>query len=335
MTGVTGSGPWPGTDPLEAQAAVLGDLVAAPSDVTGLPFAPVLVDRRPWADLVGRGVALLVDLPAELGPHGWRLTARPGHDLVRARSALRDDLDALAVAAHGYTGPLVVPVLGPLSLAAVLALAGGERVVSDPSALRDLADSLAAGLAEHLAALVRAVPGALPQVLLREGELARVLAAGVPTFSGRATLRSVSREVAGSRLAAVVVAARAAGATTVAVGGGSSSSMIGPVVDAAADAVVLEVDGVNEHGWETVAEAVEQGMRVWAEVPPPGAGARPDGAAAADALIRPWRRVGLPAAGLADAVLVAPPTGVWTPEGARAALAHTVTAARIVAEAAA
>jgi len=107
------------------------------------------------------------------------------------------------------------------------------------------------------------------------------------------------------------------------------------VVDAAADAVVLEVDGVNEHGWETVAEAVEQGMRVWAEVPPPGAGARPDGAAAADALIRPWRRVGLPAAGLADAVLVAPPTGVWTPEGARAALAHTVTAARIVAEAAA
>jgi len=47
MTGVTGSGPWPGTDPLEAQAAVLGDLVGVPSDVTGLPFAPVLVDRRP------------------------------------------------------------------------------------------------------------------------------------------------------------------------------------------------------------------------------------------------------------------------------------------------
>jgi hypothetical protein len=48
----------------------------------------------------------------------------------------------------------------------------------------------------------------------------------------------------------------------------------------------------------------------------------------------PWSRVGLPAAGLRDVVLVAPP-GARTPDEARAALRTTLTGARILAERAA
>ncbi len=68
---VTGIGSLPGTDPAEAAALVLGEL-------PDLPHLPELPARGPGADMVGRGAALLVDLPVELVPSGWRLTARPG-----------------------------------------------------------------------------------------------------------------------------------------------------------------------------------------------------------------------------------------------------------------
>lgn len=333
MTAVTGAGAWPGSEPLEALTMVVGDLTDTPAGVDGLPFAAVLVDRGPRSDLVARSLAMLVDLPAELGPHGWKLADHVSGDLTRARAFVRQDLDALAVAAHGYAGPFVVPVLGPFSLAARVDLARGDRVVSDPSAVRDVADSLGAGLDEHLAAIARAVPGARPWLLLHEPLLAQAAAGVLPTFSGRGQLRAVPGPVVVERLASVVGAARAAGAAGVTVHVGQGWAVLGAAGAAGADAVGLDVGTLPAAAWEKVAQAIEGGTEFWAGLPPATASQRAgkDAAGHAETLVGPWRRVGLPVAGLAEAVLVAGrPDGAWTPDNARAALGDAVRAARTV-----
>ncbi|AEI12912.1 uroporphyrinogen decarboxylase/cobalamine-independent methonine synthase family protein [Cellulomonas gilvus] len=333
MIGVTGTGDWPGLDVLEAQQVAVGDLVDAPEGVQGLPFVVHLPERGPLGTLVGRALAMLVDLPAELGPHGWKLADRPGADLARGRALLREDGDALAVAGHGYAGPLVVPVLGPVTLAASVYLARGDRVLADAGAFRELTQSLAAGVAEHLAALVRAVPGAVPRVLVHEPLLAPATAGVLPTFSGYARLRSVPGPLAAERIGEVVRATRAAGAEDVAVHGGAAWSTVSTIAGTGADGLAIEVAGLGEAGWERVAAVVEDGLRLWAHLPPQASSqcAGPDAVGQARTLTAPWRSVGLPAAGLADVVLLAGPSE-GTPDQARGALAGVVRAARAVAE---
>ncbi|WP_028048845.1 hypothetical protein [Cellulomonas sp. URHD0024] len=332
---VTGSGPWPGSDALEAQSVVVGDLLDTPSEVLGIPFAVSLAARGPWSDLVGRASALLADLPTELGPHGWKLADRPGRDLARAQAFGREDLDALAVAAHGYAGPLVVPVLGPLTLAASLYLSRGDRVLSDSGAVRELAASLSDGIGAHLASLARAVPGAVPTVLLHEPLLAQVMAGVLPSFSGYSALRSVPGPVAAGHLSAVATGLRASGAESVIVHGGSAWSSLGAIRAAGADGFALAVTALDERSWERVAEVVEGGLAFWPELPPQASSqcAGPDVAGQADLLLRPWRSVGLPSSRLRDVVLLAgDATGVGSPDDARAVLAGLVRAARLVAE---
>jgi hypothetical protein len=87
----------PGADPAEAMRIILGEL-------PGLPHLAELPARGPGAGLTGRTAALLVDLPVETTPGGWRFTSRPGRDLSRARDLLAADLDALAETAGEYAG---------------------------------------------------------------------------------------------------------------------------------------------------------------------------------------------------------------------------------------
>ncbi len=96
----TGIGSWPGTDVRAAIRATFDDLGEPPQ----LPYLPELPARGPGADMIGRTAALLVDLPVDLQPSGWRLVDHPGRDLKRARSFLSEDLDTLAEVADGYTG---------------------------------------------------------------------------------------------------------------------------------------------------------------------------------------------------------------------------------------
>ena len=78
----------PGTNPAEAMRVVAGEL-------PDFPYLPELPDRGPGADLTGRTAALLVDMPVEVTPRGWRLAERPGRDLARARTMLSSDLDVM------------------------------------------------------------------------------------------------------------------------------------------------------------------------------------------------------------------------------------------------
>src|SRR5215813_8676638 len=103
----------PGVNPLETARVVAGEL-------PGFPHLPELPERGPGADITGRAAALLVDIPTEVTPRGWRITERPGRDSRRARSYLSADLDALEEVLDGYEGPLKIQVAGPWTLAATL-----------------------------------------------------------------------------------------------------------------------------------------------------------------------------------------------------------------------
>ncbi|MBD3778969.1 MAG: hypothetical protein IE923_06865 [Micrococcales bacterium] len=341
MTAVSSTGAWPGTDPLEAQQTVLGDLADLPDGVTGLPWTVRLGERGPYGTAAAQALGLLVDLPADLGPHGWRLADRPGADATRLAAARREDLDALAVAAHGWSGPLVVPVCGPLTLAASVYLARGDRAVGDHGALEEIAESLAAGTAEHLAAVTRAVPGARPTVLLHEPLLAPVVAGVLPSFSGYSRLRAVPAPVVSERLSRVVGVLRAAGADRVVVHVGPGAAVLGAARGAGADGLGIETTALDDRSWEAVAEHVEAGVSLWAGVPQPATSqcAGPDVRGVADAVLHGWQRVGLDRAGLRDVVLLAPAgpavpgrEAVVDPAAARATLAAVARAAAVVAE---
>ncbi|MBC7291362.1 MAG: hypothetical protein H5T83_08525 [Actinotalea sp.] len=298
-------GPWPGSAVLEAQTAVLDRLGDVPTGVTALPSFVQMPERGPWADSTGRAGAVLTEMPVEVGPHGWKLCDRPGRDLERSRATLREDLDALAVAAHGWAGPLVVAVRGPWSLAAALYLARGDRVLADAGAVRDLTHSLADGLGHLLGRVAAAVPAAELVLVLREPMLPDVLGGTVATFSGHGRLAAVDADVARTGLEHVVGAGRAAGAASVVVHTGGRFARRSVTVAAAsgADGLGLALAPLRGPQWETVAGLVEQGTRLWFGLPRPQHGRTTEPARVAATLRDPWRAVGLPAAGLRDLVV--------------------------------
>lgn len=307
MTRATGIGSLPGTDvgaALRLVREVLGD--------GDLPHLPELPARGPGADLVGRTAGLLVDLPVDLQPAGWRLVDRPGRDAARTASLWRQDLDELAEAFDGYTGELKVQVAGPWTLAATLDLGRGERALVDEGAVRDLVDSLAAGVAHHLAEVVRLVPGAEPVLQLDEPALPGVLAGALPTQSGFGRIRAVDPTRAAEGLRTVLAAA---GGRRTVVHCCAAAVPLPVLRNAGAGAVALDTSLLSPAGWESLAATLEAGTGLVAGVlPTDGTG---DRARAAETLRTVWDRVGLDPA-LLDEVLVSPACGLagLTPAGA-------------------
>lgn len=116
--------------------------------------------RGVGADLIGRAGALLVDIAIDTVPRGYRVVARRGAVARRATSLLGEDMDALEeaweLAGLGGSGRRVkVQAPGPITLAAGLELGNGHRAITDTGAVRDLAASLAEGVAAHRAELGR------------------------------------------------------------------------------------------------------------------------------------------------------------------------------------
>ncbi|MFD6179044.1 MULTISPECIES: uroporphyrinogen decarboxylase/cobalamine-independent methonine synthase family protein [unclassified Isoptericola] len=319
MTAVSGHGPWPGgaRDELVAQQTVLDDLASLPTGVEPLPFLTQLTGRGPGADPVGRTAAMLAEMPVELGPHGWKLADHPGADLRRADALLREDLSALAVAAVGHDGPLAVELVGPWTLAAELWSARGDRVLADVGARRDLSLALAEAVRTHLAGVRAQVPGATPVVQLTEPLLGQVHAGVLPSFSGYSRLRAVPGPDVVEGLRPVIEAAHDAGARVVVHLGGTWVG-VPPAALAGADAVGLalgdlggagDAPGWNERAWELLARATERGVGLWAGLPPATVSqcSGPQLGELVRLVAEPWRRVGLPATGLADVTLLAAP----------------------------
>lgn len=341
MTAVSGHGPWPGgeRDVLEAQQTALGELAELPTGVDALPFLTQLPQRGPGADALGRTAALLAEMPVELGPHGWKLTDRPGRDASRAASFWREDLGALAIAAHGHAGPLAVEVLGPWTLAAQLWSARADRVLADTAARADLTLALAEGVRTLVSDVVAQVPGAEVTVQLAEPLLGQVHAGVLPTFSGYSRLRAVAGPEIVGGLEPVLAAVRDAGARSVVHLGGTWVG-VPPVVLAGADALGLDLadvgpGGWNEKAWELIARATERGTRLWAGLPPAEVSqcAGPALGGLSDLVAVPWRRIGLPAAALAEVTLLAAPRGaLGSADAHRAELANLGRVAESLAE---
>lgn len=324
----TGVGSMPGTDPREVMAVVLGELPE-------LPHLAELPARGPGADLIGRTANLLVDLPVETTARGWRLADRPGRDLSRAASMLSADLDAMEEAADGYQGPFKIQACGPWTLAATLELNRSvEPALSDEGALAYLVGSLAEGLAGHVAAVRRRLPGATIVVQLDEPALPGVLAGSVPTASGFYRLPAVDEGVASDRLRAVV---DAVSAPTV-VHTCAPDIPFRCITASGATAASFDLSLFRRADEDDFGEAVEAGTSMFVgavpATPAPGRQRERDARATAAAVIDRWLRIGLPGATLTERVVITPACGLAgaSPGYARAALIRCREAAALIPE---
>ncbi|MET9502422.1 methionine synthase [Streptomyces sp. NPDC006622] len=320
----TGIGSMPGGDAREAARTVAGSF-------EDFPFLAELPGRGPGADMIGRTAGMLVELYARVEPSGWRLGDRPGRDTRRARSWLREDLDALEEATQGYEGQVKVQAVGPWSLAAALELRNGEAALSDPGACRDLAASLTEGLRLHLAEVRRRVPGAQVVLQLDEPSVTAVLLGRVRSASGYRTYRAVDRQVVEATLREV------AGVHD---GGPVVVHSCAPDVPfdllrrAGATAVSFDFSLLTDRDEDAIGEAVEAGTRLFAGVVPGTDAALSDPAGSVMGVRTLWRRLGLRPDLLAEAVTLTPACGLAgaSPAYARQALAHCVRAARSLAD---
>ncbi|MEO3860026.1 methionine synthase [Acrocarpospora sp. B8E8] len=317
----TGVGSHPGEDVLVALKTVFDELP--------VPYLPELPGRGVGADVIGRTASLLVELPVEVQPSGWRFSDRPGRDFKRARDHLLRDLDMLEEVSQGYSGPFKIQVCGPWTLAGSIELRHGDKTLADKGAVRDLVDSLADGLAAHVADVRKRVPGAELIVQVDEPGLPGVLAGNVPTASGFGRVAAVEASNAADRLGRVLSVADF------------------PIVHCCAPHVpfsVLRTAGARGISFDTalmrrtdedeIGAAIEAGTALLLGVVP-GVDTR---LPAVDAVAKPavelWRRLGFRPETLARQVVLTPSCGLAgaSPAYAKAALIRCREAARVLRE---
>ncbi|WP_416563024.1 methionine synthase [Nocardia testacea] len=301
----TGVGSWPGTDAREAATVIVGEL-------TGLPHLVELPARGVGADMVGRASALLVDMRFDTTPRGYRLAARPGSASRRANDLLRTDLDALQEAwenagLRGSGRPVKVQAAGPLTLAAQVELAGGHRALTDRGAVRDLAESLAEGVAAHIAEVGSRLEADVV-LQLDEPSLGAVLAG---SLRGASVLNTIAAVPEPEALAILETVLAAAGVPAVVHSCASPPPLafLGQTSAAALGFDLATVSGTA--GLDALGEALDRGKHLvlglvpttrpaaavtWREVAEPGA--------------RLVDRLGFPRADLARRVMVSPACGL-------------------------
>ncbi|MGW4505620.1 methionine synthase [Streptomyces sp. NPDC004436] len=321
--GATGVGSLPGGDAREAAKTATGSF-------EDFPYLPELPARGPGADMIGRSAGLLVDMYAHVEPSGWRIGDRPGRDTRRARSWLGEDLDALEEFTQGYTGRLKVQAVGPWTLAAALELHGGEAMLQDAGACRDLAGSLAEGLREHLADVRKRIPGAEIVLQLDEPSLTAVLLGRVRSASGYRTYRAVDRQVVEGTLREVFAVHEG----EVIVHSCAPEVPFGLLRRAGAAGVSFDFSLLTEREDDAIGEAVEAGTKLFAGVVPGTDAPLSDPGGSVMGVRKLWRRLGLAPGTLSESVVVTPSCGLAgaSPAYARAVQAHCVRAARSLAD---
>ena len=322
----TGIGSMPGTDPAQAARIVAGEL-------PDFPYLPELPARGPGADLTGRTAALLIDMPVETTPGGWRIAERPGRYMRAARSMMSADLDAIEDVFAGYEGPFKISLCGPWTLAATVELPRTlNPLLSDQGAVADLAGSLAEATAAFVAEVAKRIPGADLLVQFDEPALAAVARGEVPTASGLSRLPAADAAVMSDLLETVLAAA---GRYSV-IHCCANPVPFGIIWAARPDAVAFDLSLLRREEADSVAEMADAGMGILAgavpAIPPPAQ--RQEPVRTAQRVLRFWRRLGLAPEDCAPQVVVTPSCGLAgaPPTLVPQILGHCREAGRMVAE---
>lgn len=258
MSIATGIGSMPGTDFAESFRLVLGEL-------GGFPYVPELPARGVHAGMIGRTLAVLDGIEADLQPDGWRLGAGEGADLRRARSLLAQDLDSAEELAAGHSGPLKIQVTGPLTLAASVERPRGDKILADHGARREVAESLAEGLRTYVGDVRRRFANADLVVQVDEPSIVAVMTGGIPTASGFGRHRSVQPPEADALLRMITDAIVSAGARPVV---HSCAPDVPVALLAGAGFTAISFDLSLARPDDVWAETFEQGVDLWLGVVP-------------------------------------------------------------------
>lgn len=250
----------PGTDYLDSTQLVVGE-------VAELPHLVELPRRGPTAAMVGRTLALVSGLGAELQPSSWRLTPATGTDQRRARSLLSHDLDIAEELLQGYRGRFKLQITGPCTLAAAVELPRGDKALSDAGARKELTSALAEGAREHVEAVQRRLPDTQIVVQLDEPGLPAVLAGSVPTASGFSRHRAVAPPEAMRSLDEVLDAVAAVGADTV-LHCCAADVPFSLLSDTSAQAASFDVSLIPAEAYDELGGWVDAGRDVWLGVVP-------------------------------------------------------------------
>jgi methionine synthase II (cobalamin-independent) len=324
----TAVGSWPGTDPREAAATIIGEL----PDLAHLVELP---GRGVGSDMIGRVSALLVDMRFDTTTRGYRLAPRPGAASRRANDLLRSDLDALEEAwetsGSAGTGRIVkVQATGPLTLAAQVELPGGHRILTDSGAVRDLSESLAEGLAQHVAE-VRKRLGAEVILQLDEPSLTDVLNGSLRGASVLNTVRAMPEPEALAVLDGVITGQPA----PVLLHSCAESPALAFLCGSAAVAIGFDVATIGTPDLDSIGEILDAGKQLVLGLVPTTPLAKPvTWRDFAEPGVRLIDRLGFPRTALADQVVVSPACGLGGAalEWARQALRLSAEVARAYAE---
>jgi len=267
--------------------------------------------RGVGADLIGRAGALLIDIGIDTVPRGYRIA--PGRTAVvrRATSMLEEDVDALEeaweVAGLRGSGRVVkLQAPGPITLAAQLELAGGHRAITDPGAVRDLAGSLAEGVALHRATVARRLETTVV-VQFDEPSLPAALAGRLVGITALAPVHPVDEALATALLDDCV--ARVGG--EVAVHSCAAGMPWKMLQRSTVHAVSIDVSTLVAADLDGIGELVESGRTVQLGVVPSTApAARPSAEEIAKSAVSLTDRLGFPRSVLRDSIGVTPACGL-------------------------
>jgi hypothetical protein len=180
----------PGVSAQEAAQVVAGEFSNA-------LFIPVLPERGPGADPVGRTAGLLSAISSDFStsviPSGWQISRTPGIDMQRAHDFLRQDQDAIEEHAQGFSQRFTCTVVGPISWCAKVESASGESLIRDLGAVSDVSLVLAEAVHAHTRTMQRIFPDAQLTIILNEPYAAAACAGTIPTASGLNSYVNIDR----------------------------------------------------------------------------------------------------------------------------------------------
>ncbi len=189
-----GLGELPGASILAAADIVAGET----GDLRQLPILPAC-----GVDVVGLTTGILPGINVDARPRSWVLSTRPQLRTRRIWDRVEADLDQCEQAWGTRIDAVKIQVAGPWTLSASIELSNGHRALTDTGALRDLTESLIAGIQEY-SADVRARFDTEVYVQLDEPLLAQVRDGSLPGTSQFDEIPSINDADLGERLAGVI-----------------------------------------------------------------------------------------------------------------------------------